>query len=207
MSTPPPPPAAPTITTPFLPFVSGSGQADPFVPFGLANGQAFNTIIDPNLKTPYSIQYSFGFQHEFPKGFILRANYVGRQGRRLLAQADANQLIDFPDPVSGQLMSAAFADITQQLRAGVLPQNVTTQPWYENVLPTLAPGGPSNTAILAGSDLGTYIARGDFADFTEALSLFGLLPPNVGMGCPILREHVLYQQGIFGLQRVAHHAA
>jgi hypothetical protein len=186
LTTPVPPPAAPTITTPFLPFVSGSGTtSDPFIPFGLANGGAFNEIIDPNLKTPYYIQFGFGFQHEFPRGFILRSNYVGRLGRRLLAQADANQLIDFRDPTpgaGGELMSTAFASITQQTRAGVLPQNVTTQPWYEDILPTLSPGGPSNTSILAGSSLATFIARGDFADFTEALSFFGLLPPNVGMG-------------------------
>ncbi len=180
LNSPPPPPTSPTITKPFFPFVSGSGSSA--VPFGLANGSAFNEIIDPNLKTPYSMQYSFGFQHEFPSGYILKATYVGRQGRRLLAQADANQLIDFRDttPGSGQLMSAAFANVTQQLRAGVAPQNVTVQPWYEDILPPLGP--PSNTAILAGSFLNTYITRGDFADFTEILSAVGLLPPNVGMG-------------------------
>ena len=139
LNSPPPPPTSPTITKPFFPFVSGSGSSA--VPFGLANGSAFNEIIDPNLKTPYSMQYSFGFQHEFPSGYILRATYVGRLGRRLLAQADANQLIDFRDttPGSGQLMSAAFANVTQQLRAGAAPQNVTVQPWYEDILPPLGP--------------------------------------------------------------------
>jgi hypothetical protein len=173
VNNPPAPPAAPTITKPFLPYVDSTGT-----PFGLANGQAFNEIIDPTLKTPYSIQQNFGVQLELPRGFILKMTYAGREGRRLLAQADANQLIDFADPTSGQLMSTAFANITQQLRAG---QNVTAQPWYENVLPTIGPPG-GNTAILANSFLATYIARGDFADFTEFLALFGFLPPNVGMG-------------------------
>ena len=63
MNTPPPPPTAPTITKPFVPFVDSTGS-----PFGLANGQAFNEIIDPNLKTPYYDQYNFGFQQEFPEG-------------------------------------------------------------------------------------------------------------------------------------------
>ena len=57
LNTPLAPPAAPAITKPFVPFVSGSGPSA--VPFGLANGQAFNEIVDPNLKTPYSIQYTF----------------------------------------------------------------------------------------------------------------------------------------------------
>jgi len=173
VNNPPAPPTPPTITKPFVPYVDSTGT-----PFGLANGQAFNEIIDPNLKTPYSIQQNLGVQLEMPKGFILKMTYVGREGRRLLAQADANQLIDFPDPASGQLMSTAFANVTQQLRAG---QNVTSQPWFENVLPTLGLPG-DNTAILANSFLATYIARGDFADFMELLALFGILPPNVGMG-------------------------
>ncbi|HET9306061.1 MAG TPA: carboxypeptidase-like regulatory domain-containing protein [Candidatus Sulfotelmatobacter sp.] len=173
LNSPPPAPTAPTITKPFYPYVDSTGT-----PYGLANLGAFNEIIDPKLKTPYSIQMNFGFEHELPAGLILRASYVGRLGRRLLAQADANQLIEFKDTVSGQLMSDAFANITQELRTN---QPVTSQPWFENVLPTLASPG-QNTAILADSFLSTYIARGDFADFTAFLAYFGLLPPNVGMG-------------------------
>ena len=161
--TPPPP-----IPTPFQPFVSNG------VPFGLANGQAFNTIIDPTLKTPYSIAFNFGFQHEFPDGFILKTGYVGRLGRRLLAQADANQLIDFPDAQSGQELSTAFANITQQIRAGVA--SVTPQPWFENQI------FPGATALLYNSSLASLISNGDFADFVQALASNGLIAPNIGMG-------------------------
>ncbi len=174
LSNPPPVPTAPTITKPIAPYVSGTGASA--VPFGLAEG-VFNEAIDPNFKTPYSILLNGGIQHEFPGGFILRANYVGRMGRRLLAQADASQLIDFPDPVSGQLMSTAFANVTQELRTGA---PIVSQPWFENVFPQLGPPG-QNTAILAGSNLATYMARGDFADFMWLSSAFGLLPPNVAM--------------------------
>jgi hypothetical protein len=172
------------------------------VPLGLANGLAFNETIDPHLKTPYSIQLNFGVQHEIPGGFILRAAYVGRLGRRLLAQADANQLIDFPDPISGQLMSQAFGNVTQQLRAGVSPTSVTPQPWYENVLypgsgATLGEafyGVPlANNTQVVSVLINTLANRGDFADTTQELSAlavelpeFGFpaagLPPNIGMG-------------------------
>jgi hypothetical protein len=40
---------------------------------------------------------------------IFKLGYVGRLGRRLLAQADAEQLIDFPDKASGQTLSQAMA--------------------------------------------------------------------------------------------------
>jgi hypothetical protein len=177
VDTPPPPPTAPAITKPFTPFVDDTGA-----PFGLQNGQAFNEIIDPNLKTPYSIQYNFGVEHEFPQGYILKMTYVSRLGKRLLAQADANQLIDFKDPTSGQTMSNAFASITQQMRAGGDPVNPTPQPWFENQMPAgLGPdfGVPSNTAILTYY-LNTLVNRGDFADSIQAISPF--LNPNVGMG-------------------------
>ncbi len=183
LNAPPPPPTAPTITKPFFPFVSGSGSSA--VPFGLANGQAFNEIVDPQLKNPYYIQYNFGFEREIHGGFILRASYVGRLGRRLLAQADADQLIDFRDPVSGELMSTAFANITGELRAGANPLAVPDEPWFKNVLP---PGvgaayyGVNNNTQILTYYLGTYVARGDFADSMQAISGAGLLPPNVGMG-------------------------
>jgi hypothetical protein len=193
LNNPPPPPTAPTITTPFYPYVSGSGSSA--VPYGLANGQAFNEIIDPKLKNPYYIAFNLGFEHQIPAGFILKASYVGRLGRRLLAQADANQLIDFKDPISGQMMGDAFANITQQLRAGGDPSNPTPQPWFENVLfPNSGAnlGLPSNTA-LATLASPTLVVRGDFADWTQLLSFYDAyflgnygvdigLPPNVGMG-------------------------
>jgi Carboxypeptidase regulatory-like domain len=180
VNSPPPPPTAPTVTKPFMPFVSSTGT-----PFGLANGQAFNEIIDPKLKTPYSIQFNFGVQMELPKGFILKMTYAGREGRRLLAQADANQLIDFRDPVSGQLMSDAFANVTQALRSGA---SVNAQPWFENVMVAgtgAAFGLQNNTQVV--SDLITTLAqRGDFADTIQVLGSlqpFGLgLPTNIGMG-------------------------
>ncbi|MFP5229171.1 MAG: carboxypeptidase regulatory-like domain-containing protein [Acidobacteriota bacterium] len=181
ISNPPAPPAAPAITKPFYPFVSGSGANA--VPNGLANGGAFNEMIDPGFKTPYSIQYNFGMEHQLPHGFLIKIDYAGRQGRRLLAQADTSQLIDFPDTASGQLYSQAFANMSQQLRAGVATTAVNAQPWYENVLPAGlgASLGYANNTQLVADNTQPYGIRGDFADDTFLLSAFGILPPNVGM--------------------------
>jgi hypothetical protein len=167
------PPAAPKV--PYQPFVSGGS------PFGLQNGSAFNTIIDPALKTPYSIGFNMGFQHEFPSSFILKVSYVGRLGRRLLGQADANQIIDFADPASSQLLSTAFGNMTTQLRAGGNSANLPAQPWFEHLVAPgfgVANGYPNNTSFLA-DNLGGIPANGDFADFVQAIS--GLIPSNVGM--------------------------
>jgi hypothetical protein len=161
-------------------------------PCGLQNGLAFNATIDPALKTPYSIVYNAGMQHSFAGDLVLKLNYVGRLGRRLLAQADANQILDFPDKASGQELSNAFASLTTQIRAGVNPLNVTTQPWFENVLtPGYGVAHPvkdangnviqaftSNTQYLAYSFTG-LAHNGDFGDFVQALSNNGA-PLNAG---------------------------
>jgi hypothetical protein len=48
--------------------------------------------IDPNLKTPYTMNFSFGIQRELPKGAFLEVSYVGNLGRRLLRQPDINRV-------------------------------------------------------------------------------------------------------------------
>jgi len=166
-------PAAPK--PPYQPFVSGGS------PFGLQNGSAFNTIIDPALKTPYSIGFNAGVQHEFPAQFIMKISYVGRLGRRLLGQADANQIVDFADPASGQLLSTAFANMTTQLRAGGNSAKLPAQPWFEHLfIPGFgaSQGYPNNTSYLA-DNLGGIPSNGDFADFVQAIS--SGIPSNVGM--------------------------
>jgi len=181
-------PAPAAIKPPYTPFVDFSGDTPD--PFGLSNGQAFNEGVDYHLKTPYSIGMNFGFQHEFPAGFIYKMTYVGRLGRRLLGQADANQLIDFADPVSGQTMGEAFAATEQQIRPSGGNITPTPQPWFENVLGPgsgEAYGFASNTDLVANG-LAPLLYRGDFADTVQALSTVpspyggALMPYNVGMG-------------------------
>jgi len=168
------PPSTPQ--APYQPFTNNG------VPFGLQNGLAFNETIDPSLKTPYSFIFNGGYQRSMPGDMILKASYVGRFGRRLLAQADANQVLEFPDPVSGQLYSQAFGNITQEIRANPDPTQLQTQPWFENVV---APGlgaslGYANNTQFLGSAIGGLVKNGDYGDFTQAIS--SITPANVGMG-------------------------
>jgi hypothetical protein len=160
-------------------------------PCGLQNGLAFNATIDPALKTPYSITYNAGMQHSFAGDLVLKLNYVGRIGRRLLAQSDANQILDFPDQASGQELSTAFASLTSQIRAGVDPLSIAPQPWFEHVIPPgygasktykdangVVHNFTSNSQYFAYSYTGE-IHNGDFGDFVQALSN-NEAPLNVG---------------------------
>jgi Carboxypeptidase regulatory-like domain len=180
LATPPPSPKPP-----YTPYVSNG------VPYGLINGSAFNEMIDPNFKDPYSIMINAGMQHEFPGSLIFKISYAGRLGRRLMAQADSMQLIDFPDKASGQMMSQAMGNITKALRAGANPTTLAPQPWWENQLPPgfgVANGFANNTQLVATA-LQTLVTKGDFADTIQALSPY--LNYNVGMGAQF-SENTLY---------------
>lgn len=162
---------------PYTPYVTSAG-----IPSGLAQGQ-FNEMIDPNLKTPYSILANFGMQHQISGSMLLKVSWVGRYGRRLLAQADANQLIEFPDKASNQQMGDAMGKVTNALRAGADPTNLPAQAWFENQLPKgigVSQGYPNNTSFVA-DNLSSLVIKGDFADTIQALAGAGLLNYNVGM--------------------------
>jgi len=174
---------APTITRPFTPFV------DAGFPFGLATGE-FNYAVDQRFRTPYAIQYSFGFQREIPGNFILEATYVGRQARKLFSQADLAQVLDFRDPVSGQFMIAAFNALQAQVQAGLTGNAITPQPWFEN---QMFPGG---TALMAGNGtLRQLVLRGDTSDAVQLLYANGLLNPNVAMAAQFSTNIYVSNQG------------
>jgi hypothetical protein len=141
-------------------------------PCGLQNGLAFNATIDPALKTPYSIAYNFGMEHSFQGDMVFKLSYMGRLGRRLLAQADANQILDFPDKASGQTLSQAFAAMTLAIRSGTAPGNVAPQPFFENIL------GAGATTNLT-TNYTSLVSNGDFGDFVQALAANGA-PLNLG---------------------------
>jgi hypothetical protein len=61
--------------------------------------------IDPNLKTPYVVNWNLGVQHAFTNNLSLDVGYVGNHGGNLLGIRDINQ----PDLVTGVLPFAKFS--------------------------------------------------------------------------------------------------
>ncbi|PWT92051.1 MAG: hypothetical protein C5B55_07025, partial [Blastocatellia bacterium] len=178
---------APVITRPFTPFTSNPDC--PLAPSGLCTGE-FNYAVDQQFRTPYSIQYSFGFQRELPGNFILDASYVGRQSRKLFAQADVAQALNFKDTTSGQLMFDAFNLLQAQVQAGLTGAAITPQPWFEN---QMFPGG---TALMAGNaTLRQLVLRGDTSDAVQLLYANGLLNQNVGLSAQFGTNVYISNQG------------
>ncbi len=171
------------IASPFTPYVDGFGN-----PYGLAAGEE-SFVIDPHLKDPYSIALNFGVQQDIPGHMVLKLNYAGRLGRRLLADADGNQVIDVPDYTGGstQSMAGAFAGLTTQLRAGTPVGSLTPQPWFEDVLGNYTGIFGNNTNLVAAM-VGQLGNRGDIADslytmaaYTYYFGFTGFLPTNIGI--------------------------
>jgi hypothetical protein len=161
----------PTVTHPFTPFVDSSGA-----PIGTANGGANNYAVDPHLKTPYSLTYTIGVQRELPGNFFFEANYFARLGRRLLAQADSGQVVNFMDPGSGHFLAGDFADLSKQLRTGLDPNTtpVVPEPFFENQI-------FAGATQLVAQALTRLIVLGDLSDTVQQLDNFGALTPGVGL--------------------------
>jgi hypothetical protein len=206
LSTPPAPPPAPDVTPPYIPYVE-STSGGPF-PYGGLIG-APNILIDPNLKNPYNIELNFNFQHEFPQGYLLKVGYMGRLGRRLLAEADASQLIDFPDNTGGsnQLLSQAESGMVTQMRQYAslgeygAASSLSPQPWFEDELAGFAAylnflyGGNyfANNTQAAAYTAYPYSARGDFAD--TVFALLNYLPPNIGLDAQFASNTIWTNKG------------
>jgi hypothetical protein len=58
--------------------------------------------MDPNLQTPYVVNYNLGVQHSFGSNLSLDVSYVGNHGYNLLALSDVNQCLPNTDPTQCQ---------------------------------------------------------------------------------------------------------
>ena len=91
--------------------------------------------------------FNFGMQRQMPWDMILKVNYVGRLARKLLAQEDANQVLDFVDPVSGEMLfQLPLLPSSRKPAKAWRRNNLKVQPWFENVV---SPASRAATALPA----------------------------------------------------------
>jgi hypothetical protein len=113
-------------------------QPFPFTP--VARGGHFDftgiapvglTIMDPNFRTPYSMQWSLQVQYQLAKDWLADAAYVGSNGRKLLnrreinpgliqpgatdANTDNRRVLNQGNPQNDAFGGAVFGGITDQL--------------------------------------------------------------------------------------------
>lgn len=115
------------------------------------------TTINPNMRSPYAQQWSFGFQRELPGNNVVEARYVGTHGVGLFQTINANPLIGgllngfsrpFHDPVSNTAQTMTFPGFPSALPTGTRAQTCTD-----------VAGTPDNEGICNGRLFPTGVAR------------------------------------------------
>jgi hypothetical protein len=119
------------------------------------------TLIDPNLKTPYSQNWNFGVQQAITPTLTLEVNYVGVEGTHLFRAVDGNP----PQPnLVSQLL--AFCVPNNPLNTGFATptgQCDTTTLQFGNLFygggSTVPFNAVNNTAFFAGLGTGAYLYK------------------------------------------------
>jgi hypothetical protein len=68
--------------------------------------------IDPNFRTAYINEWSFGLQHEIASNFVLDVSYLGSQGHKLPIGWNINQALPGPGSIASRRPYAGFGNIT-----------------------------------------------------------------------------------------------
>jgi hypothetical protein len=112
---------------------------------------------DPDFKVGRSHMIDFTIQRELPGQNILEIGYVGRLARNLAGSFNLNSApYFFKDNTSGQTFAQAFDAVATAIRTNA---PVTTQPWFEDLLPGYAAtfcGGGTATACIAGGNTASF---------------------------------------------------
>jgi len=118
------------------------------------DSRRIESTLDEALVAPINYSWNATFERQLPKGLVFQASYIGRLGRKLLAQRDIMALNNLVDTKSGMDWYTA-AGMLENLRAHGAPISSVGQiPWFANFL-------PSNFAALA-NDL--YFGNAGCAD-------------------------------------------
>jgi hypothetical protein len=149
-----------TIPTPALPGALTS-PIIPTAPFG----EELSFQNDPNFKAGRAHMVDFTIQRSLSAQMIVEVGYVGRFGRDLPGSINFNSApYMFKDKASGQIFAQAYDAVATQLRAGVNPSNVTTQPWFDNQLAGLTAAACPTTPTLTPTQC---LASGNSINFVN----------------------------------------
>ena len=121
--------------------------------------------VDPNLKTPYVMNFSLGVTHAFTNNLSLEVGYVGNHGARLTGYADVNQC-----PANTNNCVAPYA--TQFPYFGIINKMTNdTRSNYNSMQATLTKRMSYGLSFIAGYTFAHGLDNG-------SLNRFALLPQN-----------------------------
>jgi hypothetical protein len=169
----------------------------------LASPTANVAMPDPNLRTSYVQQWSFGIQHEW-RGFVFEVRYNASHGTKLLRVLDMNQVIikenGFLDDFlraqnNGNLARAATGVFNPNYNAAIAGSQPLT------IFPLLSSGGQLNSSTIRN-----YIDQGQVGQLaytyqsTRATGTFGSFFPNpyaISANMETNYSNSTYNSGVF----------
>lgn len=179
-----------------------SSPVVPAKPFGEVIAQG----IDPFMKTPYNHTLDVTVQRMLPGNMTVEVGYIGRFARNLIQGYGINAIpYFFKDNRSGQTFAQAYDQVAAQLRSGIAPAAVTPQPWFENLLPNLAPVNGSRTIAMAQAQTANLVTGNIAALFLGYLDAMAAEPFNnrqvqsIGFRSPVGRSN--YNAAFFSLRK------
>ncbi len=119
--------------------------------------------VDPNLRTPYVMNYNLGIQHQFGTNFSLEVGYVGNRGERLTGFRDVNQA----NPATG--INPYGVQYPWLGYINVMSNDVHSN--YNSLQTTLTKRLSHGLSLIAGYTYAHGLDNG-------SLNRFGLLPQN-----------------------------
>ncbi len=106
------------------------------------DSRRIESTLDEALVAPINTSWNVTYERQLPKGLVLQASYIGRLGRKLLAQRDIMALNNLKDTQSGMDWYQAASLLELQRAQGVPISSVQQIAWFANLL-------PANFAALA----------------------------------------------------------
>lgn len=142
-----------------------------------ANSSSAFGMPDPNLRTPYVMQWNFGIQHELARG-VLDVRYVGNRAVKQYRAFDFNQVLVRQDELPGY-----FDDFMRAYNNGILALNTTGafRPAYNASIPGSQPLPFFNQlpsgGLLTNSTIIGLIQRGEAGNLASTYQTNGLNGP------------------------------
>ncbi len=154
-------PTVPVLGKPISPFwgIKPGAVGPPFKTTDLIlDPEILSFQVDPSIEVGENHAIDLTWQRELKGNMLLEAGYVGRFARKLPQSMNFGQVpYMFLDTASNQTFAQAFDAVANQLRTGVLPANVTVQPWFENLFPSLG-ATAGGTRALATTQQANFIS-------------------------------------------------
>ncbi|MFH1575299.1 MAG: hypothetical protein ABIG68_15070, partial [Acidobacteriota bacterium] len=147
-------------------------------PFGQDTSQQFTS----DFKVGHVHSVNFTIQRELPWNLVMEIGLIGRYGRDLMVDKNANAVPFFITDLSGkstQTFAQAYDLVAAELRAGTSPAKVTPQPWFEN---SLAPGATVALATSRSNDFISALVRDLWFNGNPGAANQGIDPWLIGLG-------------------------